>query len=206
MTINKGYFDTNILVGISLLDMCQSFYEVFTQIKIAEQVSIEFDRWNIEGYSYRKIYTDVRSRIASEHIEVVENKSFSEDIQAYIDYKTDAIKSGEVSSDDLGEIHSVIMAEIHQAPYFCTNDNKFIRKHKATHFPELEIRDLSFVLKNIHGEDEELIKSLLSQEQREHQLMNQAFKKLTKQEKHKFHNGLPDEEMKKLNAFKVKYT
>lgn len=134
MTNNKGFFDTNIFVGISLLKKVELFFGEFISVKIAEQVYEEFEKWNIEDFSYRYIYTDTKNKVVSQNIEVVKLDTFNEEQLKYINYKTNEIKKGEINNNDLGEIQSVLMATLHEAPYFCTNDNKFIKKIKKIIF------------------------------------------------------------------------
>lgn len=203
MTNSKGFFDTNIFVGISLLNKVTSFFEKFVSVKIAEQVCDEFEKWNIDDFSYKYIYTDTINKIASREIEVVKLNTFSEDERKYISYKTDEIKNGVINNNDLGEIHSILMADIHEAPYFCTNDNNFIRKNKEKHFPNLETRDLKYVLEIMHKDaSEESINDLLEEERKENKKMMNELENISFEEKHKLNNGFDDVQLKVLNGFK----
>lgn len=205
MTNNKGFFDTNIFVGISLLEKVELFFEEFISVKIAEQVYEEFEKWNIEDFSYRYIYTDTKNKVVSQNIEVVKLNTFNQNQLKYINYKTNEIKSGEINNNDLGEIHSVLMATLHEASYFCTNDNKFIKKNKENHFPELETKNLKDVLQIIHkNKSKEFIEGLLENERKENKKMMKELKNISTDEKHKLHNGLDDNQLKVLNSFKNK--
>ncbi|WP_414047360.1 hypothetical protein ACMGE7_11640 [Macrococcus equi] len=201
MIINKGFFDTNIFVGISLLNSCELFFSTFNSVKVAQKVAEEFEKWNVENFSYRYIYTDAKVRIYSNEIEVINNASFPIEEQQYIDYITDEIKNGINDQKDLGEIHSVAMAQLHNAPYFCTNDNKFVKKYKDRYFPELETKDFRYVLKMMFA-DEEDIEKYIATERDENQKMEVELSNLSNNDKYKNHNGLGDHQLRRLADFK----
>lgn len=207
MTNSKGFFDTNIFVGISLLKKVELFFEKFISVNIAEQVYDEFEKWNIDNFSYKYIYTDTVNKVASKQIEVVELDSFDENERKYINYKTDEIKNGVINNNDLGEIHSVLMADILEAPYFCTNDNNFIRKNKEKHFPHLETKSLKDVLELIHeNENEEIINGLLEEERNENKKMEDELNNISAELKYKLNNKIDTEALNKLNNFKEMLT
>ncbi|MDJ1152361.1 hypothetical protein QNJ25_00195 [Macrococcus caseolyticus] len=201
MTVNKGYFDTNIFVGISLLRSCELFFSTFSSVKVAQKVAEEFEKWNVENFSYRFIYTDAKTRIYSNQIEVINNEIFSIEEQQYIDYVTNEIKNGINDQKDLGEIHSVIMAQLHNAPYFCTNDNKFIKNYKDRYFSELETKDFRYVLNMMHEDDDE-VERYITRERKENQKMVNELKGLSNNDKYKNHNGFEDYQLKILADFK----
>lgn len=159
MAMNKPYFDTNILLNISLIKQVEKFYSSFPLIKICERVSKEIEKWNIAEYNFAFVYFDMFHKIQSKHIEIVPLSNYTKDEQRIIEYQTRTIKRDldTIGNEkDLGEIHSVFMAQIDHSPYFCTEDNKFVRNYKERHFPDLEVKNYDYILNELFDTEEEI--------------------------------------------------
>lgn len=208
MIVSRGYFDTNILVKISLINQVVSFYNLYQKINICDQVKKEIERWNIGDFSYSHIYIESFNRIQKGYINVVNLNDFSDDDKAYIEFKANDIRSeiGKVKeTDDLGEIHSVLMAQIHDAPYFCTADNKFIYKCKDRHFSDLNIKTFDNVLSELFDNEVDISK-MKELADKENQKMNEEFLSIKSSGKRNQKTSLENSQLEDLLKYKQKLT
>lgn len=177
---NKGYFDTNILVSISLIKAVDHFYQTFPVIKICNQVKEEIEGWNIANFSYNHIYFDTKGKINDGNIKVISLHDFNLTEKQLINYQVNAIKNemGNLgTNEDLGEVHSVFMALTQGSPYFCTDDNKFVKRYRKRHFKDLHIVTFDDVLNELY-EDSETHKSKRELARSENNKMTLEFEKI----------------------------
>lgn len=208
MIYNHGYFDTNILVNVSLIKEVDLFYQKFTTIKICEQVKKELKGWDIAGFNYNHIYFDTDLKIKDGNIKVISLHDFKATEQQLIDYQIANIKNemGNLgTNEDLGEIYSVCMAQIHEAPYFCTSDNKFITKYKERHFKDLHVVTFDDVLNELY-EDSATQKSLKQFARSENNKMTSEFKKIKRNGNRNEISSVEEDAIYKLQELKKKLT
>lgn len=156
--MNKlGFFDTNIHVNISLINLNENFFKRYGNMNMADKVKDEISDWNRPDYDYKFIYDYMLDDISSTRITVIKYRDFTESQQLIIDRRIRDVRSSldnrsSKKHDNKGEIYSAVYAELLSAAYFQTDDN-FPEDLKTKEFQNLTFINMSQILNELCNEN-----------------------------------------------------
>lgn len=152
--MNKyGFFDTNIHVNISLINLNDVFFNKYGKLNVADKVKDEISDWNKPDYKFSFIYDYMKEHLAKANISIINYEDFNVIEKKVIDRRIRSIKESLGNRtlkkhDNNGEIYSAVYAELLSSPYFQTDDN-FPHDLKKQEFKNIKFINMHQVLDDL---------------------------------------------------------